>query len=39
MTARCAVGAHVMRVSDDAASGDYSETDYAIAFGEMPVIT
>jgi hypothetical protein len=33
-----AVGAHVIRVNDDAASGEYGEPDYVVALGRVPVI-
>lgn len=39
MTGGRIVGAHVIRVSDDAASGEYGEPDYVIAFGKVPVTT
>lgn len=33
------VGAHVIRVSDDAASAEYGEPDYVLALGRVPVTT
>ncbi|MCC6915639.1 MAG: hypothetical protein IT566_18220 [Rhodospirillaceae bacterium] len=37
MTGGRVVGAHVIRVSEDAAAGDYGEPAYVIAFGKVPV--
>ncbi len=31
------VGAHIIRVLDDEASGDYGEPEYLAAFGRVPV--
>jgi len=32
-----AIGAHVIRVMDDAASGEYGEPSYVLAWGKVPV--
>lgn len=37
MTGGRVIGAHVIRVSDDAASGEYGEPDYVVALGKVPV--
>ena len=31
------VGAHIIRVTDDAASGEYGEPEYLAALGKVPV--